>query len=301
MRFLRSPHGPGAVLLDKVAVALGVQEGVVDAADGMMSRQAANTIRVAAGKGWVDGDAVAGIGTGRIYAEWDQTDVTVPNAGAGLFRIDQLVAVLQGGHGSKALVTRVAGATENAGHVLDTGAAYGALPAGALRLGAVRSGATGVADTTATNMRDRRPWARGAFDRRVGAGSYSRAIVGYAAMDATLLQSRIECSGVPLRVRLVGGRITNAGGYAADFRLSVDGSAIIESSMLDGVTAGLSGGYWGPVFLDVTFTPAAGSHLLVPEWTVNAGTSTYSTGSLTAGPVLTVEEIMRPAASNGSA
>lgn len=304
MRFLRSPHGPGAALLDQMAVALGMQEGVIDAADGVMSRQSANTIRVAAGKGWVDGDAVAGVGTGRIYTEWDQTDVTVPNAAAGLFRIDQLVAVLQGGHGTKALVTRVAGASENAGHTLDTGAAYGALPAGALRLGAVRSGAAGVADATATNMRDRRPWARGAFKRMFraeGTIKYTTASGVFTDLDTTNFQTRIECSGAPLRLHISG----TADGSAAGAVSSV--APVIDGALIDGDTLGLiyanipvAAYAVGITGTAVTF-PVPGSHVIKLQFRM-VGTGTAGVFAAQGQPLtFLVQEILRPNADNGAA
>lgn len=278
MKFLRSPHGPGAVLLDKVAQSF-VQEGVVDATDGVMTRQAANTIRVAAGKGWVDGDAVAGIGTGRIYTEWDQADVTVPNAAAGLQRIDQLIVTLQGGHGSKGVVGRVAGATENAGHTLDTGAAYGALPAGALRVGAVRSGPTGVAGTGATDMRDRRPWARG-VNKNLSLVSPGYTIATSPSVTSILPGGarRVECSGALLSVRFTTLIVAPASTLNwASAMLYMDGAQVGTVNGNTGYSNGVAGTAVVSGTIEWPFVPTLGSHVFEVFATGN-GSPTISTG-----------------------
>lgn len=298
MRFLRSPHGPGSVLLDAMGQSF-VQEGVLDSAHGVLSRLAANTIRVAPGKGWIDGDAVAGIGSGRIYVEWAQTDVNVPNAGAGLQRIDQLIVRLTGGHGSQGAVERVAGASENAGHTLDSGAAYGALPPGAMRVGAVRSGAAGVAGTGAADMRDRRPWARGLRNRLM---AVSPGITIATSPAVTSISPggprRVECSGAIMSVRCTTLIVAPAStlNWAA-LILFVDG---VQRSDVPGYS-GYSNGVGGtPVVHGTTefpFVPTPGSHVF-EIFSQGNGSPTISAGVQT---VLVFEELLGANSDNGAA
>src|SRR4051794_4489192 len=93
--------------LDTVLLGLGggVQEGVTTTGDGAVTRQAANTARVAAGSAWIDGDGAGGL-PGRYYVTWPQTDLTVASAGSNERGYRVVVPVPATGHGTSAPVLR---------------------------------------------------------------------------------------------------------------------------------------------------------------------------------------------------
>jgi hypothetical protein len=154
-----------------------LQEGVMSG--GAVTRIDPATVRVSAGSAWIDGDAIAGFGSGRYPVSWPQTDITGIPAEAGVAnRVDQIIVQLTGSAFSGTCsIQRLAGASQAGGTTLTgpgspspagrVGAA--ALPGGSLRLADLLINVNGVQVPPSNNnidpngvIRDRRQWAKGA-------------------------------------------------------------------------------------------------------------------------------------------
>lgn len=289
-----------------------LQEGVLNAGDYKATPAAAggNRVDVAAGIAFIKGDSgVPGLGlTQGLYMQVN--DAAILNAvtfraGDANPRLDQVVLTVNdtsdlGSAGNAPTISIVEGAP-TAGATLDNRAGAAALPANSVRI-LDRLIPAGSNTLVATDLRDRRPWARGAY----GIAQYTGADISlntasYTELSATLSQ-RIECSGAPLRVRLIGRMIgaLNAGtGYLAPW---------VDAALLAGVgeTFAMDNNGNKNVLMDVhaEFAPAAGSHKL--SWaTRNSGGQTWSwpagVGSAGLGnPPLTavVEERLGASANN---
>lgn len=135
--------------------------------------------------------------------------------------------------------------------------------------------AFGDQTTTATqgvNWIDRRPSARGAYYRydRGNAGSYTISSSTPAAIDTTNLQTRVECSGAPMRIGLPGATVgVGAAAGSVNFTLKQDG--VIVNTLTHYVPASE---YANPDVLFVV-TPAAGSHNF-EMWWANGGAGTFT-------------------------
>src|SRR5205823_1441218 len=146
------------------------------------------------------------------------------------------------------------------------------------------------------NIRDRRPWARGAYRRILrNTADYTTASASFVAIDATNLAPRVECTGNPIRMHLAGSMLHSA------VSALVLAAHRLDSTVIDGASAN---GYWEQR-LDATANtdnrrelmhstvPAAGSHLFDPAFAVvTAGTFTMRANST--NPLLyVIEEIVR--------
>lgn len=192
-----------------------LQEGVI--AGGVISRPASGTIRITAGSAWINGDGTnpgsGGVLSKRYYVTWPQTDLAPPSATGANFRGHRVtIPVPAGGHGTSAPVLRsgVDDVSVNLDTMNATGAVGGvpAIPAGELQVGVAITDSGGV---PSTGFRDRRPWARGAqriikrTTNAAGGSDYSFSNTVYnGTLDAVNLYPRIECSGAPLRIKMMG-------------------------------------------------------------------------------------------------
>jgi hypothetical protein len=255
----------------------------------------ANTIRVAAGKGWVQ--QASGL---LRKVKWVQTDVNIPNAAN--TRLDQITV------SSAGTVTRLPGLTDVAGATLDNrnGADPWSNPGvgSVLRLVDVVATAAGVANSAA-GFRDRRPSASGA--RRVLSGtpnpggnpgfakSYSPAT--NSLIDASL-QGRVECSGKPIRVRFWTGNLQSSAVAYVSFFPWVDGAILPNTEGYSQVRIEDSSDGEPGWFLDHEFTPAAGSHTFGPGWLVSGTGGSTPTATVFSRndfkSVCVIEEIMNP-------
>lgn len=116
------------------------------------------------------------------------------------------------------------------------------------------------------------------------------------AVDATNLSPRVECSGAPIRVRMIGqaSHSTAAGGVALG--LQFDGAQVDGTTTLSQIVAATVNVPY-TVLLDYTTTPTAGSHVIAPTWSTGVATATLFANA--GGPLhMTVEEIVRPSADN---
>ncbi len=219
-------------------------------------------------------------------------------------RIDQ--AILQvydnfvDASGNSIAQTQILKGTATGGATLANRTGAAALPANALRLADILVPAAAASIVTADLM-DRRPWARGGHSKiRRTSGNIS--FTGAATpLDATLLATRMECSGVPVRLWLVGAMASGVGAntdFTFGFRM--------DSAAVDGTTDGL---IWQTNLAAsdnmafnymYEFTPAAGSHLFQPTGFASiAQGAIYATAA--APLIFTVEEIVLQDANNGTA
>jgi hypothetical protein len=223
-------------------------------------------------------------------------------------RIDQVVLEIKDtthdASGSNLAQTRVVTGTATGGATLDNRTGAAALPSSALLLADVLVTAT---DTAISNseIRDRRPWARGAFvhiprlTNAAAGNDYTTTSTSRVLIDSTNLNPRIECTGNPIRMRLTGQGSNSTGGLTAIFLAAfLDGAAI--SSFTDMFPLLSPAAAQANSFsVEYTFQPAAGSHRIGWAWRVNGGTGTIS-ANVNVPVVMTVEEIVRQTVPNNN-
>lgn len=289
-----------------------LQEGVMGAGDLKVTAGAvATTVDVAAGTGFVQGDGLADLGLYRARndatknsAAFEAGGIAAPHAT--LPRIDQIVARVYDhdvdGLGARKWRLAVVSGVATAGATLANRTGAAAVPNSAMRIADVLVVAGAPAVIPAGDIRDRRPWARGAFRRikrnsNASAGSnYTSTSTSSVLIDGTNLQPRIECSGVPLRVQLIGSYYHSAANGATTCSLAVDGVFVDEGNNY--LSAASIFAPEGRVLGSWTLIPAAGSHLLGPSWAlVTAGTATL-VAQANFALALTIEELIRQDADN---
>lgn len=262
-----------AAQMRQLLASLGLQEGVLAPGDLKVTQRGAGanmSVDVAAGVAFVQGDDVANQGLYRVMND-GVVNVTIGAAHASLPRLDQVVARVYdasvAGVSDVPTIEVVTG-TAASGATLDNRTGAAALPNGAVRLADVLVAA---ADSSITNaeIRDRRPWARGAhaFSNQVAGADYSTSSASFVEMDAVNLSRRIECSGAPLVVEMNIGSATAGGRWHP----RIDGVAPLGSesrNIVGGTTT-----RW-------RLSPTAGSHVISMYWRYNgAGTVTVDRGT----------------------
>lgn len=292
----------------RLMLELALQEGVLLPGDFKVTAAAAGGLRVdvAAGTALIKGDSgVPGTGlTQGLFIVINDASVpnavTVPAAHASLPRIDQIILRVRdtadlGSSSDSAQLDVVAGAP-TAGATLDNRTGASPLPADALRLADVLIPAAGTA-VTAGNLRDRRPWARGAYRRIVrnanasGTNDYSIASATPTAVDAVNLAPRVECSGSALRMTLTG--LIAATTAAVSVGLRIDGQVVDGGIRHDGNPSGNA-----PVALTWHAQPAAGSRLVAPFFQMPFGGSALLFARPDLPLLFTVEELFRSSTDN---
>jgi hypothetical protein len=278
-----------------------LQEGAVEAGAYKVSERSAGAnlsvdVATTAGRICVQGDTVTHQGLYVVRPHSTTTNLDIATAHATLPRIDQVIVEVKDaahdGSGLTKAVCRVVTGTATSGATLDNRNGAAALPTSAVRVADVLVPA---ADTTISNsqIRDRRPWARGAFHIITRtAGDYVRgaSTPTQSAVDATNLNPRIECSGAPLRILMTGRMSVNGGGNAqVNFRQ--DGVLLNALSTVMTINDGKTWSWQG--------IPAAGSHLFAPWW-ANSGSASATLEATAANPlVFVVEELVRQVTDNG--
>lgn len=164
--------------------------------------------------------------------------------------------------------------------------------------------------TKGTNWIDRRPWARGAkFYYWNGNATYTTSASTYQNIDATNMQARLECSGVPVRCQLFGIIGSSAGQVNIATAMNVDGTIAVGSasnsqnnSMASSINGNAGSLYQSGAVYDWETTPAAGSHLFTAMWNalVHSAAAIFGVGA-PYGAGMRVEEVLRPSAVNGVA
>lgn len=284
--------------------AAGLQQGIINAGDGALTWLSITQVRIAPGRAWI-------LSSSGLYhlVSWPQTDVTIPQAAAGLARVDQIIVSANG------VVSRLPATVEQAaGITIDNRVTAANLPPNTLRLHDVITSQPGGGVLNNTGyMRDRRPWARGAH---VIQDDYLPDLVGDATVRNTVALSmdmgrkaRIECSGAPLKLSLdMRFSTANLNEYLLIWCLQ-DGQPM-EPGARRGEYQNWSHGTSHPGVRHMIFTarPTPGSHFY--EFRLSYNGSTQATihraapidnTNPIAGPlIMEIAEDLRPSASNGT-
>lgn len=262
------------------------------------------SVDVASGPGWVKGDASARSG---LYHVHNQGVVNVPVAAnaSGSPRIDQIVLHIYdtvdiAGSGTDTPALEIVQGTATGGATLDNRSGAAALPANAIRLADVLV-ANGAASILDASIRDRRPWAHGAYfvSNQIAGADYSISSTTFAELDATNLKKRIECSGRPLKVRFAADQyLGSAANQAGIFRPTVDGASAVGQTEGYTTSGGSAASGYGAISAEWTIVPSAGSHLIAIQAKTNiAGTTTVQRGT-DYGVYFEIEELPKVSATN---
>lgn len=264
---------------------LSRQEGVLDVTDFKVVPAGAggNRVDVMAGKALVKGDSgLAALGiTQGLYLQIN--DALIANAvtfdpGGAQPRLDQVVLEVNdssdlGSAGEAPRIYVLKGA-EVGGTTLDNGYTNGsaaALPANTLRL-ADRLAPAGTNTLVATDLRDRRKWARGARAlAQTATGAHSLTATTLAQVDAALPQ-RVECSGAPVVIEFTSPIVQVAAATAITWRFvpTVDGTDVMGApDNWQGQSN--NNGIYAPEVMRFVTTPAAGSRLFDLKYLVIGG------------------------------
>lgn len=287
-----------------LAEVANLQEGVVGAGDFKATAAAAGLMRVdvAAGAAFVKGDSgspAVGLSQGLFLLVNDAAianAVTLNASDATNPRIDQIILKIRDSSdlatgADDAVLDKVTG-TPTVGATLDNRTGAGALPNDSIRLADVLVPAASTS-VTAGNVRDRRPWARGVHYSvlRMSGANYTTTNTLPVRIDPTNLEPRIECSGVPIEVRLDG---TGSAGGAMEMALSVDGAELAN----DKRRMGPGPSNYGAMNARWVVNPTAASHLFAPMYCIStSGTATIFNSSSYAVE-LTIRELIRQNAAN---
>ena len=302
--------GYAAVDLRRHISAASLQEGVYAATDFEVVQRAAGANlsvdiggAMAAGGSFalVQGDTVNGQGLYIVAAHSATINEAIAAADATNPRVDQVILEIQDNvhdaSGGNLARVRVLTGTPTVGATLDNRTGAAALPGSALLLADVHVPAL---DTTISNsqIRDRRKWARGAHFvyQRGTAGDYTRASAVFADVDSTNMSPRLECAGVPLRIRLTGVQ-SNSGVNVNQYQLNLNGAAA-GGSQRDFAEAAAAAKF--ALLAEWHFTPAAGSNIITPTWAASAGTATIHSAGVYGTATLTIEEAVRQNTKNNA-
>lgn len=224
-----------------------LQAGVIGASDLMVTQRGAGanmSVDVGSGTVWVTSSA--GVLTQAVKAS--TTNVAVTSNSSGNPRVDQVVITSAG-------VISVLAGTATSGATLANRTGAASVPSGSLRLADILV-ANSASSVSNSSIRDRRPWARGAFFERQNTGA-SLVTSTTTAVENTSLKTRVECSGVPCEV-WVRAWVTQSAGSDVDLGIFINGVA----------------NYW-----QRSPTTSAGRHAMVRAVvTPTAGTNQFSFG-----------------------
>ena len=150
---------------------------------------------------------------------------------------------------------------------------------------------------TLVALRDRRRWALGAFDQRLLVETKKSTSTTLTPIDFTNLALRLECSGRPVRVTVIGNTSKLSGGEFDSVQLGcfMDGAAVgavSASKMATGEGRCL-------VFSQLLTAVPAGSHFFQAAWATAAGSIEWAFNAESLHQ-FTVEEILRFTANNGT-
>lgn len=304
-RFLDTPAGfpaaPVAARDLRAAASAGLQPGVLAAGDLKVTPNAAQ-VNVAAGAVLVT-DSQARPAPYHCESTSSESSTTfgpLPAADPTNPRIDQIIAEVQDHNldasGQLRWRLRVLAGTPTGGATLDNRSGAAALPVRAVRLADVLR-PPAASPVTAANIRDRRPWATGAFRSILrAASSYSTTSTSPAAVDSVNLAPRIECSGVPLRLVLRGMCVYSLASGRGGVDLRQDAAAsnwgadILHHNTLANIPQGFH--------VERVLTPTPGSHVFTPYFAAKDGGTYVIYAEATLGLTFTVEELVRQDASN---
>lgn len=300
-----------SALRDRLVLEHGgqIQPGVWDAGDFKVTQRAAGTIMavdVAAGFALVDAN---NSGNNGLYHVTNDAFVTVPitTAHATLPRVDQVVITVNdsvhGGASSDTPVLTTIDGTPTSGATLDNrNGAIPTLPANTLRIADVLVGA-GVTSITNTNIRDRRPWARGYFWAGKGtatSGDFGISTTPSAPMPEFL--HRVEATGNTFLVQMTMSFLEGAGASGIGVNISMDsGTAALGGQIAYTASVAGQNAHSDPTFVFTSADIAPGSHTIYPVFRMVANTASVFRSVANGVPTMVIQEVIRPVADNGTA
>lgn len=288
------------------------QEGVYGATDLKVVQRGAGanmSVDVGAGDAWVKADQ--GTRNGLYFQTNDATvNVVVTAAHATLPRIDQAVLTVNDGtagvgSGDTATLTVLAG-TATSGATLDNRNGAAALGNNRIRLADILVPAASSSVVTA-NIRDRRPWARGFYNRLVrnGAGTdYSTTSSAFSVVDSTNLAIRFELAQAALvRLRLQAAVAHNVISGLSTYGFQIDGDYPLFGANLDATSLSIPchpivAGDYVLGQLTNTLSLAAGGHLMQLAFARETAGTTFIGMQTGQRIILEVEEITRQNVAN---
>lgn len=282
-----------------------VQEGVIGATDYATTAGALMTVNVAAGDAIVQMDS--GVGNGYYMQSNDAVvNVAVGAAHGTLPRLDQLVLQVRDPNVAGAFDTAqlyVLAGVATAGTTLDNRNGATALPVDHIRLADILVPAAS-SSISGGNVRDRRPWARGAhlYVKSAGGGSVSTASGTELSLSALLGTPRVELSGGPVEAIYNANMSNSSAATNMWLRLYIDGGSIsaqLETAAVANAVDTLNQHElldWGGV---VGTPPPAGSHVMDLRIYGNAGGTISMVNDVNQRARLMLREVGRPLLTNG--
>lgn len=273
-----------------------LQEGVVGANDLKIVQRGAGanqSVDFSVGAGHIQIDSGTRSGLVHFYND-AVANVAVTASNATNPRIDQAIVryndtSIPAGTGGNTPTPEILAGTATAGATLDNRTGAAALPNDCLRLADILVPATSTSVVTA-NIRDRRPWARGAFMAN-SRGAVTLPITTNAELDTTNWKQRIECNSISaIRLGLFPAAATLIAGNAATLQFWFDGAPLSTQSATNNTASNLI----VPMGWFYTVVLAAGSHVFSVAGSYTGGASAASI----AASVFTVEEVVRPVGVN---
>lgn len=301
--------GYSALDLRRSDVPSPIQEGVYAAGDFMVTQRASGAnlsvdIATTGAFAAVQGDSVTGQGLYVVGPHaTNPINEAITTANATNPRIDQVILEVQDNlhdaSGANLARVRVLAGTATAGATLANRFGIATLPGSALLLADVLVPAT---DTTIDNtqIRDRRKWARGAFNRvlgNVGGTPTTSTALTASSFVNSIFNFRVECSGVPIRVAFMARAQHSSATGQIDFQVSLD-SATVQNVFHRHNISTASGCESGTVLEDI-IAPAAGSHTIGIVWGSSSASATIVLAAGD-GPVMLVEEVVRQNTANNT-
>jgi len=269
-----------------------LQPGVVAAGHCALVRDLSSQVTIAAGVVWMLNTSGLFVRALPVSTVLEAIPTAVNK------RLDQVVVASNG------VISRLQGTTDDTTNTLTNRGGAVVVPVGSRLLHDLLVDVNGV---TAINTRDRRSWARGAYNRITrtlnAAGNSDYSLPGSTpavVIDGVNLAMRMECSGVPLRVTL-------RGSFTLTANINVGLTTFIDGLVPSGAV-GITSEYYTH-FPSVGFSlgfnysydflPAPGSRLIKAAYMSNGTWIMYARNAM---PItFTVEEIVRQNANNGMA
>lgn len=284
-----------------------IQEGVVGAGDLKVAQRAAGganmSVDVATGDAWVRVDTGTRNGLSHMFND-AIANAAITAAHATLPRLDQVVlqyndSSLPAGVGGDVPTLRVIPGTPTSGATLDNRTGAASLPNDALRIADVLVAAA-AASIVSADIRDRRPWAAGAFSMMSGSGSGNHLVTSTTPVVVSPFERRIEVS-APMMFMTMNGRAShNVAGGIVYITFLVDGSeAFSAATQLRTLVVSPAVNEWDAFYARgfIANTPAGSKLCQAGMMQTGGGTGTLADVGNDA-PRFTIEESVRASAHN---
>jgi hypothetical protein len=265
-----------------------LQAGVFFANDFKVTATAGLSVDVAGGRG-IAVPVFGGTQAGTRYGIYNDAVVNSDNFEAGGIpanasanpRLDAVVARVwdhtQDGSGQRKWRLVYIAGSPSAGAAL--GGTLPSLPTGSLILAEVLTPGSNPTSIPATNIRDRRGWARGAYTQVIrtsdggGGSDYPFTSATPTVLDAFNVQRRVECSGAALEIILRGVAQHSIVDFELIVSLRMDG-APLSGGQAHYITPSGPATRWAGFNIAWDIIPPAGSHLFAPYVSNSGGAGT---------------------------